>query len=376
MKVRPCRAPVRRHADPTGLVFKQPQEGLRLLDAQPRAGGVDLLWFEWAPERKSRSSLGGARLVTGFVKPDGTLDKGSKIAVTDGDLEYGFVRDRKGARLATSDAGSVLSSPSIASPSASFGARSRSGRAFRPTRCSARSIRRASRRPSRRSTSSTRSSASRSSSRGAPSGSRRATSASSLKWAGDRAVFLQGAMRSSPRRARLGEARAEPNPFVARRSHRRWGAFASDGEGVAVVGDDVVHVAASGEVELLPIGADAARAGPCARPRSRSSGGAPRGSVARGGWRAPTGSGVFPSPSAAKLPAEVGAFDASAVVGGATRGLLVQVSGEGELGASSRSTLVPERRRAPFSRCSPTIAGPGRLRGDGALPPWERSSQA
>ncbi len=317
-------------SSPIGLVFKQPQEGLRLLDAQPRAGGVDLLWFEWAPEKKSRSALGGARLVTGFVKPEGTLDKASRIAVTDGDLEYGFVRDRKGARLATSDAGSVLVALDRKPECVVWRAQPKWARLpTNPLLCAIDPARFATSEPSQQELDALL--------RIEKLEPRRAVGQSKsdfglVAWAGDRAVFLQGnALFTAPRAT--GEARAEPNPFVARRSHLRWGAFASDGEGVAVVGDDVVHVAASGEVELLPIGADAARAGAVRAPEEPFE----RRRAARIGraWRLARADGirVFPSPSAAKLPPEVGAVDASAVVGGATRGLLVQVSGEGELGA-------------------------------------------
>ncbi|HEY4117590.1 MAG TPA: hypothetical protein VGM56_07035, partial [Byssovorax sp.] len=92
----------------SGLTFTQPEEGLRLVDAKARAGGVDVAWFEPAPERKTRSPLGSARLTAGHLGADGVFDRASRLPVTDGDLEYGFVQERKAPRLATTAGASVL----------------------------------------------------------------------------------------------------------------------------------------------------------------------------------------------------------------------------------------------------------------------------
>src|SRR5581483_5160417 len=92
-------------AAPTGLRFGAPLDGMTLVDARARAPGIDLLWFESAPKRRSRSPLGSARLMAGSLRADGTLDPGSRVAVIDGDLEYGFIKDHRAPRLAGGDRG-------------------------------------------------------------------------------------------------------------------------------------------------------------------------------------------------------------------------------------------------------------------------------
>jgi hypothetical protein len=343
----------------TGLSFTQPLEGMRLVDARPRGGGADLLWFEWEPQKKPRSPLGSARLVVGSLKADGSFDKASKTQVSSGDLEYGYIREHRAPRLVTTDQGSgvlwldkklacmasralpkllrmtpthvecavapgSLMNPEV--PPAGDNAALRKILGEDPRRVAMQAK----------------------------------TDPGLVAWVGDRAYFLgAGGLRSAARAD--GDVRDEAHPFVAKRSLLRIGAFAPGGEGVAVVGDDeVVHVDALGRITAsgggrLPAGVRAPE-GAEERVRIARIGDAffvARGDALRlvpGVAAASIGAEPPPAARSGKAPASALHPDTSALVGGAERGVLLRVSGEGNLLAASVDRS---------GNASPLIAAPG-----------------
>src|SRR6185312_3879070 len=94
-------------AKTTGLHFEAPLDGMTLVDARARAPGIDVLWYETAPGRKTRSPLGSGRLMAASLRADGSLDFASRVAVADADLEYGQLKDHRAPRLVGNDEASV-----------------------------------------------------------------------------------------------------------------------------------------------------------------------------------------------------------------------------------------------------------------------------
>ncbi len=334
-------------ARPTGLRFEQPLAGMGLVDARSRPPGIDLLWFETAPKRRTRSPLGSARLMAGSLRADGSADLKSRVAVIDGDLEYGALSGHRAPRLAGTAAGTayvgldsksqceairILPALSRLSPPPALCAvdpdRLAAPGALSPAEITAMETILAE--DPRRST-------------GQPK-----IDPGLVAWAGDRAWFLRGGALRSAARAD-GSGRAEPPPFLARRSRIAWGVLAPDGEGIALTGDAVVHLepkrdAGSGEpeaasgalaVELRPLeaaGAQLQRA-PLAGALWQSADIAvDRRRAARIGasWWVARGDVVrlFPDASAPAALRGKAPPDAAVLVGGPARGVLVEVAGE------------------------------------------------
>jgi hypothetical protein len=319
-------------AKPTGLRFEAPLDGMELVDARGRPPGIDLAWFETAPKRKTRSPLGSARLMAASLRADGSLDPTSRVSVIDGDLEYGLIHDHRAPRLVGSSVGSAYIGldargqceaarvrPAFVrlTPSAALCSIDPDRLAASPPasgadlavleKILAEAPQRTSGQPRR--------------------------DLGLVAWAGDRAYFLRdGALRSASRAE--GSPRDEPPPFTARRSRIAWGAIADNGEAIALTGEGLVH--------LDPLDAPVLAAPPGDAPEARDSAALPalgrapdlpvdRRRAARIGRTFWIARGdvvrVFPDVAAPPLLRGIAPVDASALVGGAAHGILLEVAG-------------------------------------------------
>lgn len=304
----------------TGLHFEQPLAGMGLVDARARAPGIDLFWYETAA-RKTRSALGSARLMAASLRADGSLDFKSRVAVLEGDLEFGAVRDHHGVRFAgladasvyvgldakgQCEATRVLPTLAHLTPSAALCAVDPDHLAAPPSdlapfeKILAAEPRRAFGQPPR--------------------------DPGLVAWAGDRGYFLQaGRLRSASRSD--GVARDEAAPLAGHRSRIAWGSIAPDGEGIAVVGQSLVHLDAQGRVDRAPIRAGDLHPALLHAPelavdhrraaRIGASWWIARGDVIR----------LLPEPLAPPALRGKAPIDAAILVGGADHGLLLEVAG-------------------------------------------------
>ena len=347
-------------ATTTGLHFQAPLDGMTLADARPRPPGIDVLWYETAPGRRARTSLGSGRLMAASLRADGSLDFASRVAVVDADVEYGHLRDHKEPRLVGGDLASVFLDagakgeceairvlPSLArlspAPAACAVAPDRLAGALDPADLAGLDRLRAER-PRR--------------AFGQP-----GTDFGLAAWAGDRAYYLAGdELRSA---SRDGAPRDEPPPFAARRARVAWGALTPDGEGVAFAGGRVVHVDARAfppAVERGPLAAgalpgvvDAAEI-PADRRRAVRIGASFR--LARGPRVR-----VWPPDAGGRAP--VVSPDASVLVGGARVGTALDFAGDvltvssvGPAGDAARlAVLAPAPVRVGFDACERAEGG-------------------
>jgi hypothetical protein len=318
-------------ARPTGLRFEPPQDGMGLVDAVGTAGGATLVWYETEKPPKGKKlppgppALGWAAINAGVIGPDGAFDPKSRAKIAEGELDWGGVRGHWAPKLFGSEAAGVLVSQTARGgpceairvwPTITYLPPSRVGCALDPMRLAngglppaeipglesiyAADPRRAAGQP-----------------RPDP---------GLVAWAGDRAYFVSstgGPLRSA---GRDGAVRDEPPPFPAQRTRVAWATAWPDGEGAAFAGGRVVRLDASGSANRLAKKdiAPSARAlatSPASRSRAARIGETiwiARGDVAR----------VHPeglSPGAWKGR---GHPDATALVGGAARGMLLELSGD------------------------------------------------
>jgi hypothetical protein len=291
-----------------------------LVDARARAPGIDLFWYETAA-RKTRSPLGSARLMAASLRADGGLDFKSRVAVLEGDLEYGAVRDHHGVRFAgladasiyvgldargQCEAQRVLPALTRLTPSQALCAIDPDHLAAPPAdlapfeKILAEGPRRAFGQPPR--------------------------DPGLVAWAGARGYFLQGAALRSASRLD-GLVRDEPPPLVGHRARIAWGSLAPDGEGIAISDGDLVHLDAQGRFTRAPIRDGELRAGLLRAPEIA----ADRRRAARIGasWWSARGDVVrlLPEPFAPPPLRGKAPFDAAVLVGGASRGLLLEVAG-------------------------------------------------
>jgi hypothetical protein len=335
----------------TGLHFEAPLDGMTLADARARPPGIDVLWFETAPGRKTRSLLGSGRLMAASLRADGTLDFASRVAVVDADLEYGWLKDHRSPRLAGDDTASVylgldakgecealrvrptLGRLATVPRSVCTLAVDRSGSTLDPTEIAA--LERLAAAEPRRAL-------------GQPKG-----DLGAVAWAGERGYYLHdGALRSALRGD--GTPRDEPPPFVARRGDLAWGAFAPDGEGVAVA-DQILHTATAGEVEraTMPAGGASALGAP-ELPADRR-----RAARIGATWWTARGPRARLWPDASAPPSAPSSPDSSVLVGGADRGLSLDVTGgvlqvgtvEATGVARGLSSVAPSPVGAGFDAC-------------------------
>jgi hypothetical protein len=351
-------------ARPTGLHFEAPIDGMTLVDARARPPGIDVLWFETAPKRKSRTPLGSGRLMAASLRADGSLDFGSRVAVLDADLEYGWLKDHRAPRLFGGDPASVFlgldgkgqceairvrpSLSRLGPPAAVCAvAPDRLAGPIEPAdlavfeRILADDPRRVPGQP-----------------RSDP---------GLAAWAGDRAFWQRGGKLRSA--GPDGAPRDEPVPFEAHRARIAWGSIAADGEGVAFAGGEVVRVDPRAELGRAA-GKVAASIGAPELPVDRR-----RAARIGAAWWIARGDRVrvWPDPAApvstgshrAAMAVAGSHVDTSVLTGGAERGLLIEVSGGGLLvsafdpgGATARlEAIAASPVRPGFDACERAAGG-------------------
>ncbi|APR85513.1 Cell division protein FtsK [Minicystis rosea] len=225
-------------AKPTGLHFEAPLDGMTLADARARPPGIDILWYETAPKRRTRSALGSGRLMAASLRADGTLDFASRVAVLDADVEYGRLKDHHAPRLVGNDQATAYLGLGAKGECEVIRVRPALSHVTPPpAACAVAADRLAGQLDAAELTTFERILADEP---------RRAfgqpkTDVGLVAWAGDRAFYLHdGALRSATRDG--GPPRDEPAPFPAHRARIAWGALTPDGEGLAFVDGGVVHV--------------------------------------------------------------------------------------------------------------------------------------
>jgi hypothetical protein len=304
----------------TGLHFEQPLGGMGLVDARARAPGIDVFWYETAA-KKTRAALGSARLMAAALRADGSLDFKSRVAVIEGDLDFGSIKDHHGVRFAgladasiyvgldakgQCEATRVLPTLARLAPSPALCAVDPDHLAAPPADLGpieailAGGPRRAFGQPPR--------------------------DPGLVAWAGSRGYFLHaGALQSASRLD--GLARDEPPPLAGHRSRIAWGSIAPDGEGLAVVGSTLVRLDAQGRLVSAPFREGDLRTSIVHAPEIA----ADRRRAARIGssWWIARGDVIRLLPERLSPPALRGKapFDAGVLVGGAERGLLLEVAG-------------------------------------------------
>lgn len=349
----------------TGLRFVRPQEGMTVIDAGGRPGGIDLLWFEWKkpPTGKPVRGLGRAAIVGGSLGADGTFDAKSTTVVAEGELQYGYVEGHMAPRLVTTERGSLyLATTGRGGPCEIAVIAPAPARPFTPAGvCAAAPWRLLDAAP--------------------PSGAESAALVALVEgarprrtmgqpdadperiaWGGGRGFFLaDGKLRSLPPPGADGalEALREEAPvFEAHRSRIGWTAQALDGELVALVDGRIVHAApdgtvASGASVQPPAAGDPASGRDEARAIVSTLGGrddpGARRHAARIGasWWVARGDVVraWPEPLAPAGLRRRGEPDSTALVGGARAGVLLELVGD----TLAASALDADGNASPLS---------------------------
>ena len=314
-------------AKPVGLTFERPLAGMMLADVASRGPVADLLFFEAVakPKVRSKTPLGSARLGIASVNADGDLVEGSRGTLSEGDLEYGYITGQNGPRLVANASGTAV---------LTFAGRSGACQATRvfPTfgpsvtpkaACLVDPLGAAT--------------------AGAPAPSIEAIFAMDprrapgqvksdgplVAWAGDSAYFVGAAGFATASTSGAPVLRAPP--FVAKRSRIAWSAFAPDGEGIAFTGGSLWRIDAGGGLSEIAGAAALDALGPRASGLARRAEGRDddtrraarigdafflaRGDVSR----------LWPSPAKIDVLAGRAVADASALVGGSSRGLFVEI---------------------------------------------------
>jgi hypothetical protein len=335
-------------AKPIGLRFERPLEGMTVLAANGRGGGVDLAWYEFAGHHKKGSGpLGSARLVAGTIGADGKLDSASRVVVYEGPLDWAGIGDHRSPHLYTTEQGSVyVGLDKDKGCEATRVLPSFARLAPDPRVCAVDPRRLADPKP----VSADELAAF---ARILEDGPRRVVGQPKsdlevVAWAGARAYWLQaGALRSAARGD--GVAREEPSAMAGMRARLRWGAVARDGEALALVADRLVHAPAAGPIEASPLPRSAES--PLFVTPTEADVDRPR--LVRIGstwWRA-RGSLVRVHPDLGKpLFAGRAHPDTSALVGGEKRGLFVELAGH-------RLTVTPFEPGGPSADRVPVILG-------------------
>lgn len=328
----------------TGLSFERPLAGLSLIDARGRQGNVDLAWFETSPKRLTTAPMGSARIAAGSIRtePAVAFDPSSRVPVLEGDLDYSGIAGHHAGRLIGTNAVTlfvgltgrpggcevVRTAPSLSllkpAPNvcsiAPHKLAEAGGGASREELDALEKI--AAEKPQR--------------TLGQP-----RHDPGLAAWAGDRAFFLREG-KVAWASAKDGAPRESAPPFPARRSRIAWGSVHPDGEGIALVDGVLYRLDAQGIA--AKVGAPQAQA-PSPKDTKDATGSAPAPPIAtpeRSGidrrrlakigssWWLARGDVVRVSPAPAEAPALRGRAlpDTSALVGGSTRGIFVEVSGD------------------------------------------------
>jgi hypothetical protein len=349
-------------ASPTGLHFEAPLDGMTLADARARPPGIDLIWYETAPNRKTRSGLGSGRLMAGSLRADGTLDFASRVPVWDAEVEFGQLKDHRAPRLVGGSVGSTLATRVPASRVIALDAKGHCEAVsvlpklarvdVDATTCAIAPDRLGSEHADERAALARILAEEPRRVFGQP---RRDVGL--VAWAGPLGWFLQGA---ELRGTSLSDGASQPlpHPFPAKRASIAWGAIAADGDGVALVDGAVVRVDAAGSVTREPAAATArvaADAVPADRRRAARIGAT---------WWTARGPRQRLAPGADATPVASGHPDAQVLVGGAERGLslevasgVLQVSIVDAAGAATLATTPPAPVRVGFDAAERAAGG-------------------
>lgn len=239
----------------TGLRFQKVLDGLNLIDAQGHPNGVDLLWYEPSekPIALPKSSMGRARIAGGSLGPDGHFDPKSAVPVVEGDLEYTGIAGHHDGRLYRTPSAatfigltgrpggceSVRIAPalSLIQANAAYCAVAPERMAERKGVATAQELAvfqaLLTQEPRRR--------------HGQPQ-----NDPGLAAWAGDRGFFVSFSPSGEELRAlSLTDGKTVPieQPFVAHRSHLKWGALSADGiDALAMLSGKLSHIDAQGHV--------------------------------------------------------------------------------------------------------------------------------
>ena len=352
----------------TGLHFEAPLDGMTLAGARARPPGIDVLWYETAPKRRSRTALGSGRLMAASLRADGSLDFASRVAVLDADVEYGRLKDHRAPRLVGTDSmtaylgigtkgeceairvfpklGSIAPSKATCAVAPDLVAEAQSLEVVL-NRILGDEPQRAFGQPK--------------------------SDFGRVAWAGDRAYWQHaGKLRWAARAD--GAPHVAPAPFPTRRSRVAWGALGPDGLGIALVDGRVRYVQADqSQVSVQAATATVDRIGAAEIPSDRrravligSSAWMARGARTRVWWPgAHTGSPSPASPRRATVDTAGSTYDTSVLVGGISMGVALDLTGSGLVAArfdeNGNSTpmarLSPAPVRAGFDACERRAGG-------------------
>ncbi len=318
----------------TGLRFERPLDGMAVIDAAARPGAIDLLFYETAPTRRTKSRLGSARIGVATLRADGTFDPASRRALHASDLEYGGLAGTRAPRLVAGDAASVLvTSAGRAAPCEAIRVEPTLGNAVTSAKgCALDPYGLAIRGAADYDADTKLDALVAAEPRRAPGQSR--TDGPLVAWVGDRAWFVaaDGALRSADRAT--GVLRDERAPFAATRARVVWGAIARDGEGIAYAAGRLHRLDPRGATTPLPdalltrLDANARAAvraiDPPVAERHRAARIADTWWIARGDVVR-----VAPEPLVTDVLAGRAHADATVLVGGATRGLFLEIASGG-----------------------------------------------
>jgi hypothetical protein len=234
----------------TGLRFTRPLEGMTLIDAGGRPGGIDLLWYAWnRPQPAKAKGLGRASIMAGSLRPDATHDPATAVTVVEGELAYGFLDGHHWARLLTNDSGSAFlgvagrGGPCEAARTAPALMRLAPGKA----QCLVDPFGILSARPLTAADAAALDTILKLEPRRVPM--QPAHDPGLLAWGNDRGFFVSaGVLRST---GRDGAVRDEPAAFASKRSRLAWGGLAPDGDAIALVSGRLVRALPDGRVEAL-----------------------------------------------------------------------------------------------------------------------------
>jgi hypothetical protein len=343
----------------TGLHFEAPLDGMTLADARSRAPGIDVLWYETAPKRRSRSALGSGRLMAGSLRADGSLDFASRVAVIDADVEYGRLKDHRAPRLvgspaataylgigAKGDCEAIRVFPKLGPLTPSKAACAVAPDSVVEREAEDASLGRILADDPQRAF-------------GQPRG-----DFGRAAWAGDRAYWQHdGKLRSAARGD--GSPRDERPPFPTKRSRIAWGALGTDGHGIALVDGRARLIGATG-----PHASVVTASAPLPRATGSSELSADRRFAVRIGaswWRArgerarvwwPGADSGSPSPQVAHRATQraSGAHpDTSVLVGGQSTGIALDLTAS----ALAVALFAENGQPTPIAAISPAPVRPG-----------------
>ena len=354
----------------TTLSFVMPLDGMGLIDAAPSANGVELAWFETAKpsantkptKRKNEPpALGWAAIQTGTIGLDGEFVTKSRAKLAEGELDWGAIRGFFWPRWIAGKDGALLTQQTARGGPCDVSRTSLSGGPQRAV-CSI-------------------------DPGAAPSykellvleslaalGPRRAFGQpkhepSLVTWAKDRAFFVNPDATFLRSAGRDGATRDEGLAFAGRRPQFAWSKVWPDGTGVALVNEKVFTIIPSGTIHP---GLSRDELAPMLRGKTGATGG-----IVKIGDSLWVSRGDIGRVSPAALSPEAlrgrGHPDGTALVGGKTRGIFIElsggrlrVSGLDDKGAVVSPALSDGRPRAASSPVRPGFLAIERAQG-GAL---------